>query len=442
MRPSRRTLLGAGVAAGFAGPITASIAPAAAAPDVAAGGDRDLTRPLQDALDRAARDGRPVTLGPGRYRTGTLRLADGAQLVGVGPATRLVGLGSGAVLTAAGAGRIRIADLAVDGGGVAGDPALVAAERVDEIRLEGLTLTRAALRGIRLARCGGRVAGCRIEAAGVTGLFAYDCRALVVDDNDVVDCGDGGILVHRSAVGPDGARITGNRVARVAARSGGTGENGNGINVYRADDVLVSGNDVADCALSAIRANSASNLRILGNRASRSGETAIYVEFAFTGAVVADNLIDRAVNGISVTNFDQGGRLATVSGNLVRAIGGRPAYAAPGDDGFGLAISVEADTAVTGNVVEDAVIGLALGTGAYTRDITATGNIVRGAEIGIGVAATGTAGTIVLSGNLVSGSRRVGVAALDGHRPVTQDLVVAGLASYRNVTLTGNRVLP
>ena len=35
---------------------------------------------------------------------------------------------------------------------------------------------------------------------------------------------------------------------------------------------------------------------------SRSGETAIYAEFAFQGAVIGSNIVDGAANGISVVN--------------------------------------------------------------------------------------------------------------------------------------------
>ena len=44
----------------------------------------------------------------------------------------------------------------------------------------------------------------------------------------------------------------------------------------------------------------------VGNEVTRSGETALYVEFEFTGAVVASNVVDGGVMGISVVNFMQG----------------------------------------------------------------------------------------------------------------------------------------
>ncbi|TGS88727.1 TIGR03808 family TAT-translocated repetitive protein, partial [bacterium M00.F.Ca.ET.177.01.1.1] len=102
------------------------------------------------------------------------------------------------------------------------------------------------------------------------------------------------ILVHRWQAAEDGTIVSGNRVQRIGARSGGTGQNGNGINAFRAGNVIISGNVVSDCAFTAIRANSASNLQITGNSCSRSGETGIYSEFSFEGAILSNNLVDGA----------------------------------------------------------------------------------------------------------------------------------------------------
>ena len=54
---------------------------------------------------------------------------------------------------------------------------------------------------------------------------------------------------------------------------------------------------------------------------------ALYVEFAFEGAIVANNLIDGGNGGISFANFiEHGGRLGVCSGNIVRNIRGGPTY--------------------------------------------------------------------------------------------------------------------
>ena len=53
-----------------------------------------------------------------------------------------------------------------------------------------------------------------------------------------------------------------------------------------------------------------------------SGETGIYSEFQFEGAVISANVVDGATNGISVVNFNEGGRLATVTGMAAPATSG------------------------------------------------------------------------------------------------------------------------
>src|SRR5581483_2757772 len=131
-------------------------------------------------------------------------------------------------------------------------------------------------------------------------------------------CGDNGILIWRSEVGEDATLVTANRIERIAAKSGGSGQNGNGINVFRAGSVMVTNNRIADCAFSAIRANSASNCQMIGNSCARLGEVALYAEFSFEGAVIANNIVDNAAMGVSVTNFNEGGRLAVVQGRTPR----------------------------------------------------------------------------------------------------------------------------
>jgi uncharacterized secreted repeat protein (TIGR03808 family) len=70
--------------------------------------------------------------------------------------------------------------------------------------------------------------------------------------------------------------------------------------------------------------------------------------------VIANNIVDGAALGVSITNFDKGGRLAVVQGNLIRnLVGRRPAGTDP-NDGAGIGIGIEADTVVTGNVIENA----------------------------------------------------------------------------------------
>jgi uncharacterized secreted repeat protein (TIGR03808 family) len=127
--------------------------------------------------------------------------------------------------------------------------------------------------------------------------------------------------------------------------------------------VIVSGNRIADCAFSAIRSNSGSNCQMIGNSCARLGEVALYAEFAFEGAVIANNIVDKAATGITVTNFNDGGRLAVVQGNLVRNL-----FFRKDPDSRGNGISIEADTVVSGNVIENAPgFGIAIGWVSYLR---------------------------------------------------------------------------
>ena len=124
--------------------------------------------------------------------------------------------------------------------------------------------------------------------------------------------------------------------------------------MFRAGNVIVRGNRISRAAYSAVRGNAASNIQIIGNTATDLGEVAIYSEFGFEGAVIANNTIDGAALGIVACNFNEGGRLAVVQGNMIRNLKAkRPAGTEP-DDAGGIGIAVEADASVTGNVIENA----------------------------------------------------------------------------------------
>src|SRR5262249_12443843 len=137
----------------------------------------------------------------------------------------------------------------------------------------------------------------------------------------------------------------------------------------------------------------------------------------------------------------QGGRLAVVSGNIIRnLLPQRPAGTDPNDDA-GIGIGVEADAAITGNVVEGApTAGIALGYGRYLRDVSVTGNVIRKADIGIMVSAAAGAGAALIPGNLIAGSARGAVVGMDRRTIVTGDLMREGADRYANLSINGNRV--
>jgi uncharacterized secreted repeat protein (TIGR03808 family) len=310
---------------------------------------------------------------------------------------------------------------------------------VDDLVLDDCVVMASAAAGFSLRDCAGRVERCRVSGARTIGLHLSQSRAMAVTDNVVAECGDTGILVERDEESADDAIVRGNRVTAIRADSGGTGQYGNGINIARANGVIIAGNRIDGCAFSAIRCFSSDNVQVSGNVATRSGEMALYVEFAFEGAVVSDNLIDGANGGISFANFmEHGGRLAVCSGNVVRNITGGPRYA-DGNLQTGAGIGAEADVAVTGNVIEDAQWGLQLGWGPYLRDVTATGNVIRRTRIGIGVSVVEGAGPAVIANNLISGAERGAILGMRWEEAATGDLAESGAEDWPHLRIEGNR---
>jgi uncharacterized secreted repeat protein (TIGR03808 family) len=402
-----------------------------------------MQRTLARLLKDAAGQNMPVFLPPGDYPVSGLVLPDGTRLVGIAGASRLVQAGASPLLQADGARRIELSDLVLDGASrpLAGEePGLAQFRNVAALTIDNCEVENSGHTGLRLEGCSGSITRCRISRAAAYGLYAVNSTGLSVRDNGVFDCGNGGILIHRWDKGRDGSVVSGNRVERTGAAKGGTGQYGNAINLYRADDVIVSGNHISDSAFSAIRANGASNAVITDNHCRSSGETAIYAEFSFEGAVITGNLVDGAANGISVVNFNEGGRLATVSGNVVRNLRLTGPYTID-DPIFGVGISVEADTTVTGNVIENAPFcGLALGFGPYLRNVIATGNIVRQAGIGCAVTVVEGAGDAIIANNIFQSLKRGGVIGYRWRDVATGDLAKGGAETFAHLTIEGNRV--
>ncbi|MEM9026818.1 MAG: TIGR03808 family TAT-translocated repetitive protein [Pseudomonadota bacterium] len=386
------------------------------------GSQRDQTRVLQRAIDAAAQRRAILELPAGRYRTRTLNLPDGCIIQGVPYATVLESAGAGPLFRADRIGTLSLSNLVCDARHqtIEDGSGIIAINRVSTAELDGLVMRRSTRCGIRIAESGGRISNCAISDIVDAAIFAYNTDGLTIDGCAISNCANNGIQVWTSEPRHDGAQITNNRIEGVRAEAGGTGQNGNGINIFRAGDVVLTGNQIADCAYSAIRCNSASNAQITANHVRRIGEVAIYAEFAFEGAVIANNVIDSAATGISVTNFNDGGRLAVVQGNLIRNLVRREDEPV---DKRGVGISVEADTAVTGNTVENAAsVGLSIGWHRFMRDVVATGNVVRAATIGIGVSGDRAAGNALVASNLISGATQGGVRTMNGNTPFGPEL--------------------
>ncbi len=385
----------------------------------------DQTVRLQAAIDAAAASGRPVELPEGVFRIGTLVLRPGTVLAGARGLTTLQFVGGETCLVGESAHGVTLQDLVIDGENRAfltddEEAALVRLSNCSDVRLSNVAVRRALANGITLTGCSGRITDCTVTQALLTGIRSIDAQGLDISHNTVTDCGNNAIQIWRSQAGEDGTIVSSNVIARIAAKGGGTGENGNGVNIFRAGGVIVSGNVISDCAYSAVRGNAASNLQMSHNTCTRLGEVALYAEFGFQGAIISGNIVDHAATGISVTNFNEGGRLAVVEGNLIRNLFRREHEAV---DKRGEGIAVEADTVVSGNVVEGApTCGIMVGWGPFMRNCLVSHNLVRDCEAGILVSADAPEGACLIGSNMVAGTRSGAIRAMRLGAPVGPEL--------------------
>lgn len=455
--PDRRTVLTSGLAVGVGvSALTSNPNSATAAPNtqslgvdarslglkptpITTKGGPDQSRRFAKAVATATTAGQPLLLPAGRYSVANIDLPSNTQIIGTPGQSILEFAGNGTVLTTGETRNIRLSGLVIDGANRPLDPnrgdALLSVRRAFNVELNSLTITNSLLNGISLRETRATITDCTVTDCGNTGIHALDGRDTRIKQCVIERCGNNGIRVWRSTEGEDGTVLQGNTIRQIQSRAGGEGQNGNGISVFRADEVQVNNNRITDCAFTAIRGNAASNIQMVGNHCLRLGEVALYAEFGFEGALIANNLIDHAATGISVTNFNDGGRLAVVQGNLIRNLHMRDHPV----DKRGVGIGVEADTAVTGNVIEHApAVGLAIGWGRYMRNVTATSNIIRQANIGIGISGVKGAGSVFVTNNMLSGTATGAIRMMDHNKPQGPDLARVDAGQQTNFTVFGN----
>jgi uncharacterized secreted repeat protein (TIGR03808 family) len=394
----------------------------------------DQTADVQAAIDGAVAHDGTIILGPGTFKVNTLNVAGDVQIVGTPGQTVLKSAAGETILNIGKSRTVALNGISFATKGVKGE--LVTAENVQRLLVQDCSFAGGGT-GLKLQACGGRITGNTFKYQQSTGFFSMDATGLEISGNAVSDIGNNGILVWRSELGEDGSIISNNRVSRIAAEDGGTGQNGNGIGLYRAGNVIVTNNRISDCAYTGIRDNSGSNVVISGNNISRTNEVALYVEFTFQGASITGNVIEDAAFGISVTNLDVDGRLAVVDGNLLRRIKGSNLHG--GVEGTG--IGVEADTVVSNNVIEDAsFVGLHLGWGNKGRNITAIGNILRHCGYGISVSVADGFGDTLIANNMIDGSKKAAIAGFAWDKLMTGDLALTNAKLPPMVKLSNNIV--
>lgn len=402
----------------------------------------DATKTLQGAIDHGASRRVPVLIAAGTYDiSGVIRLRSHSKLIGSHGLATLNLVGNGAIAVDD-AREVTVVDLKISGAEstrFGGETALLTMKQCADLVINDVGFDRAPVNALKLWRSSGRVNHCRFERVGNTAIVSGNALSgFDLSHNTIRGAGNNGIVVWRDAIGPDGTIVCNNNISDVRSVSGGSGQNGNGINVFRAGNVIVTTNTIQNCAYSAVRCNSASNVQIISNSCRKAGEVALYAEFGFEGAVIANNIVDGAASGIVVTNFSDGGRLATVQGNIVRNLVRREHETV---DKRGVGIAVEADTVVTCNTVESApTAGIVVGWGPWLRQVSVNSNLIRDSEVGITVSVKGPAGAALISNNVISSVRRGGIRLADYDKLLGSALDGTATASSPAV-LQGNLVL-
>lgn len=394
----------------------------------------DQTAAMQAALDAAGSDGQPLLLPAGTIAVAGLEFPSNVLVEGVPGATTLVGWRGASIGRIARAGHVTVRHVGfgrdVSSGG--GSANLFDIEASDAILIERCRFSDSAATGLGIFDAAVTIRDSSFAGHADAAIHALDSRGLLIAGNRIEGCGNAGIRIWGSQNRADGSIITNNRISGIDWVGGGNGQNGNGINLFKADEVIVADNHIADCAFTAVRLNSTNNSQVTGNTCLRSGEVAIFSEFAFSGSVIANNIVDGAATGICITNLDSGGQLAVCSGNIVRNI--TPASAV-NPDTRPIGIYAEAETAITGNTVQN-VPGIAIvaGNGTFLRNVLIADNVIYASQIGIGVSVVADAGPVHIAGNMVYDPLDYAMVGLEWTEIVDTDLA-ANASRYPHVSI-------
>lgn len=398
-----------------------------ARPSAASAGWTSFTG-LQAVFDFARSQGRPLFFQPGQYDSGatTVLTSNGGgkplQVRAVPGSVTFRFTGTGTFLTITGQSQVCFEGIVFYGDNrpladfVPGRPALIAVSSgAKDVSFEKCQITYSPGIGIYIASSADALIRDTFLSNHSIGIWSENASVSALS-NSLSEMKNNGIAVWRDTITGDNSTISGNFINGVDTVDGGTGQNGNGISVFRASGVSITNNRIISTKYSAIRCNGGGLFNISNNNIWNARETAIFVEapgagIDLTGAIVSNNSIDYVGGGINVANsgqFNDGtSRSVIVEGNRISNAVDNPipdaGYWPPSTGGGGM--SVEQDCVVSGNLIDGAaLVGIQAGINSATRDLVVTGNLVRNAPIGIGIsndAVTGSTGSVVVSGNIV-----------------------------------------
>src|SRR5262249_52903416 len=194
-----------------------------------------------------------------------LILPTGARLIGVPGATRLVALDSTPLIVARNADHILLSGITFDGSKrtLPEDAGLIQLALGRNVAIRDCEIVGSGRNGIVLEGIEGEVSGNTITGAVGAAIFSVEARGLIIARNTIRNAANNGIQVWRSQAGDDGTQVVDNRIEDTAAQSGGSGQNGNAINVFRAHNVIVRGNRIKNAAFSAVGGKAATTVEAI-----------------------------------------------------------------------------------------------------------------------------------------------------------------------------------
>ncbi|MGO4668888.1 TIGR03808 family TAT-translocated repetitive protein [Bosea sp. 2RAB26] len=391
---------------------------------------------LQSVFDYARNQGRPLFFQPGVYDSGTVTVlpTNGGgkplQVRAMPGSVVLRFTGANTFLRIEGQNQVRFEGIFFDGQNraltdyVSQRPAFIAiAGNAQDVLFDNCQIMNSPGIGACIASSSGAVFRSCYFGNHSVGIWSENAQIKALN-NTITGMLNNGIAVWRDAITGDSSTITGNFINGVDTVGGGTGQNGNGVSVFRAVGVSITDNKIFSVKFSAIRCNGGGLHNVSNNNIYNTREAAIFIEapgagIDLTGCIVSNNSLDTVGSGILVANsgqFSDGvSRSVIVEGNRISNVTDNPipdpGYYPPSTIGNG--IVVEQDCVVSGNLIDGAArVGIQAGINTAARALVVSGNLVRNAAIGIGVsneAVTNSGRSVVVSGNIVNGASLGGI---------------------------------
>ncbi|MEP3671793.1 MAG: TIGR03808 family TAT-translocated repetitive protein, partial [Hyphomicrobiales bacterium] len=210
---------------------------------VVPGSREDQSANFQKLLNQSAEQDVPIFLPGGVYKVGGLVFPRRTRIIGVPGSTRLTFNGRNFLARAERADLIHVHGIIFDGLSLPlseNGQGLLTLNTVRDLRVSACDFVGSGLHGLDMTGAGGTVSGCYFHSIRDTAIFSKQSTGMTITDNSISECGNGGILVHRFTLGDDGSVVSNNRIENIKSTNGGTGQWGNGINIYQAHNVMVS----------------------------------------------------------------------------------------------------------------------------------------------------------------------------------------------------------